>query len=135
MDCIHLKGIRAYGYTGALAEEQVLGQWFEVELRLWLDLTLSGQTDRLDDTLDYRQVITQVQELIQTAKFTLIEKLASAIADRLLSLESIQQLDIRLTKVAPPIPNFSGTVTIELQRSKLAPSPSPHRDQQGLPQA
>ncbi len=30
MDTIHVTGIRAYGYTGYLAEEQVLGQWFEV---------------------------------------------------------------------------------------------------------
>ncbi len=36
MDCIHVTGIRAYGYTGYLPEEQSLGQWFEVDLKLWL---------------------------------------------------------------------------------------------------
>jgi dihydroneopterin aldolase len=54
MDCIQLTGIRAYGYTGFLPEEQVLGQWFEVDLTLWLDLAKSGASDRIEDTLDYR---------------------------------------------------------------------------------
>ena len=38
LDLIRISGIRHYGYTGFFAEEQVLGQWFEVNLSLWLDL-------------------------------------------------------------------------------------------------
>jgi len=38
MDCIHLTEF-APGYTGYLPEEQVLGQWFEVDVTLWLDLS------------------------------------------------------------------------------------------------
>jgi hypothetical protein len=30
LDLIRISGIRHYGYTGFFAEEQVLGQWFEV---------------------------------------------------------------------------------------------------------
>ncbi|MGB3691174.1 MAG: dihydroneopterin aldolase, partial [Spirulinaceae cyanobacterium] len=39
MDRIKVSQIRCYGYTGYLQEEKVLGQWFEVDLTLWLDLT------------------------------------------------------------------------------------------------
>ena len=34
---IYLKGVRAYGYVGYLPEENVLGQWFEVDATLWVD--------------------------------------------------------------------------------------------------
>jgi len=34
---IYLKGVRAYGYLGYLPEENVLGQWFEVDATLWVD--------------------------------------------------------------------------------------------------
>jgi len=85
MDCIHLTGIRAYGYTGFLPEEQVLGQWFEVDLTLWLDLSHSGQSDRLEDTLDYRHTIEVTKQVIKTQKFALVEKLATAIADAILA--------------------------------------------------
>jgi dihydroneopterin aldolase len=116
MDCIHLTGIRGYGYTGALPEEQVLGQWFEVDLTLWLDLTQPGNSDRLEDTFDYRAAIAIVQHLVKTAKFALLERLATAIANALLESQLIEQVQVRLTKPAAPIPDFTGQVTIELIR-------------------
>lgn len=118
MDAIHVTGIRAYGYTGALAEEQVLGQWFTVDLTLWLDLSVSGVSDHLSDTLDYQEAIAIVTHQIQTAKHNLIERLATAIADELLTLPLLQKVRVRLTKERPPIPHFPGTVQIEIERSR-----------------
>ncbi len=116
MDCIHLTGIRAYGYTGYLSEEQVLGQWFEVDLTLWLDLSVSGQTDAIEDTVDYRSIINTVQQLVKTSKFALVERLATAIADSILQTKGIARVNVRLTKLAAPIPDFTGKITIELTR-------------------
>ena len=124
MDCIHLNGIRCYGYTGALPEEQVLGQWFEVSLTLWLDLARAGQSDRLSDTLDYRIVIATVQTLVKTSKFTLLERLAVAIADAVLQSAAltaavpVQQVQVRLCKPAAPIPDFGGAIIVEVTRSR-----------------
>jgi dihydroneopterin aldolase len=115
-DCIHLSGIRAYGHTGFLPEEQTLGQWYEVDLTLWLDLSRSGASDRLEDTYDYSADIKAVQELIKTARFQLIEKLAATIADIFLQSTQIEQVRVRLTKRHPPIPDFSGQVAIEITR-------------------
>ena len=81
MDTIHFTGIRAYGYTGYLAEEQVLGQWFEVDLSLELDISIAGKSDAIEDTLDYRQAIKIVKHQIETSKFALVEKLATVIAE------------------------------------------------------
>ncbi len=118
MDSLHLTGIRAYGYTGALPEEQILGQWFEVNLTLWLDLQEAGQSDRLEDTLDYRAVIAAVQDLIQTQKFSLVERLATVIAETLLAFPTVQQTRVQLVKPHAPIPQFGGQITIDLTRSK-----------------
>jgi len=124
MDIIRLTGIRGYGYVGALPEEQVLGQWFEVNVTLMLDLATAGQSDRLEDTLNYCSVVATVQHLIQTSKFALLEKLASAIADAILQNNSakmpIHQITVALIKLTPPIPNFSGQVTIEITRQPPA---------------
>jgi dihydroneopterin aldolase len=117
MDCIQLTGIRSYGYTGYLQEEQVLGQWFEVDLTLWIDLAAAGQSDDIADTLDYRRAIETVKQLVKTSKFALVEKLASAIADAILELDQVQQVQVRLTKVAAPIPDFSGKITIDITRT------------------
>lgn len=117
MDCIHLTGIRCYGYTGYLQEEQVLGQWFEVDLTLWLDLAPSGESDNIADTLDYRSAIETVQQLVKTSKFALVEKLANAIADAILELAQVQQVQVRLSKLAAPIPDFDGKITIDITRT------------------
>ena len=116
MNSIEVRGIRAYGYTGYLPEEQVLGQWFEVDLILWLDLTAAGTSDSIGDTLDYRQAIDLVKKHITTDRFALIEKLTATIAESILQLEKVQKVQIKLSKLAAPIPDFGGKITISLTR-------------------
>jgi dihydroneopterin aldolase len=123
MDVIRLTGIRAYGYVGAFPEEQVLGQWFEVDVAIWLNLSLPAQSDRLTDTLDYGKIVQGVQSLMKTARFALLERLAAAIAEAILYPTypvalPVQQVQVCLTKLTPPIPDFSGKVTIELIRQR-----------------
>jgi dihydroneopterin aldolase len=119
MDCIQVTGIRSYGYTGYLQEEQALGQWFEVDLTMWLDLAAAGQSDDITDTLDYRRAIETVKQLVKTGKFALVEKLANAIADAILKLDRVQQVQVRLTKLAAPIPDFGGKITIDITRTHM----------------
>ncbi|NET59219.1 MAG: dihydroneopterin aldolase [Symploca sp. SIO2E6] len=120
MDCIQLSGIRCYGYTGYLPEEQVLGQWFEVDLTIWRDLSAPGESDNIADTLDYRSAIETVKQLVKNSKYALIEKLATVIANAILKLEGVQQVQVRLSKPAAPIPDFGGNITIDITRSNLA---------------
>ena len=117
MDSIQVNGIRAYGYVGYLPEERVLGQWFEVDLTLWVDLEPAGQSDNIEDTLDYREAIAIVKEQITTAKFSLVEKLINAIAKQILSLEKVNQVRVKLSKPAAPIPDFDGRITLDITRS------------------
>lgn len=125
MDCIELTQIRCYGYTGYLPAEQTLGQWFQVDLTLWLDLAQAGETDCIDDTLDYRHVIETVQSLVQTARFALLERLAAEIAATIITSPSqtsshatVQQVKVRLTKLSAPIPDFGGQITVEITRGR-----------------
>jgi dihydroneopterin aldolase len=124
MDCIELTQIRCYGYTGYLPEEQTLGQWFQVDLTLWLDLSTAGESDRIGDTVDYRQVIETVRSLVQTSKFALLERLATTISEAVLATPNlaaanptIEQVRVRLTKLAAPIPDFGGQITVDITRN------------------
>jgi 7,8-dihydroneopterin aldolase/epimerase/oxygenase len=118
MDVIQLTGIRCYGYTGYLPEEQILGQWFEVDLRMSLDLTAAGRSDRIEETLDYRSVILAVKDIIANSKFALVEKLADKIVTTVLAFDLVQQVELKLHKPGAPIPDFGGKITIELTRKK-----------------
>ena len=118
MDFIEVTEIRCYGYTGYLPEEQVLGQWFEVDLTIWVDLKPSGLSDNLNDTVDYRQAIGIIKQTIKEEKFALVEKLAEVLAQKVLTLDKISQVRIRLSKPAPPIPDFTGSIVIDITRKK-----------------
>lgn len=118
LDKIHVTGIRYYGYTGYLNEEQVLGQWFEVDLTFWLDVALAGKSDRIEDTFDYREAIDITKKCIENNKFALVEKLATVIADELLHLGRVEQIRVQLSKPAAPIPDFGGKISIDITRRK-----------------
>ncbi|MBD3880410.1 dihydroneopterin aldolase [Phormidium tenue FACHB-886] len=119
MDTLKINGIRAFGYTGLLPEEQSLGQWYEVDLVVWWDISAAAASDRIEEAYDYRTSVKVIQELIRTARFKLIEKLIEAIAQAVLD-SGVDKVQVRLTKLSPPIPDFDGSVTIEITRS--APS-------------
>ncbi|MGB3511878.1 MAG: dihydroneopterin aldolase [Microcoleaceae cyanobacterium] len=120
MDSISITGIRCYGYIGFFPEEKVLGQWFEVDLTIGLDLTNASKSDALEDTVDYGSIVNNVQELVKNSKFALLEKVADAIATAILQQPLVQNIKVSLTKLAAPIPDFSGKVTIEITRAKEA---------------
>lgn len=118
-DRIYLTDIRVYGYVGFLPEEQVLGQWFEVDVILWIDLAKAGKSDRIHDTHDYRKTIDTVTTLVKNGKFALIEALAEAIAQAILANdERLEQVQVRVGKPAAPIPDYAGRLAVEVTRSR-----------------
>ncbi len=121
MDSISITGIRCYGYIGFFSEEKVLGQWFEVDLTLWLDLTDASKSDALEKTVDYSRIVKTVQELVKDSQFALLERTADAIATTILQEQPlVENIKVDLSKLNAPIPDFSGKVTIEITRSKAA---------------
>ena len=118
MDWIRLTQIRCYGFTGFLPEEQVLGQWFEVDVAMQVAVRSAGLSDRIDETLDYRSVIDRVQTLVKTSRFALVERLAQAIADSILEESQVQEVQVQLHKLHAPIPDFNGKITIDITRRR-----------------
>ena len=118
MDAIQISGIRCYGYTGYFPEEQTLGQWFEVDLTIWLDLSITAANDQLENTLNYADVVDRVKTLLKISRFKTIERLTAVIIEAVLSFSPVERVHCRLVKVSAPIPDFGGRVAIEMTRSK-----------------
>jgi dihydroneopterin aldolase len=116
LDRIEIKGLRAYGYVGVFPEEQHLGQWFEVDFSLYLHLRQASLSDDLNDSLDYGPLATATQELIRAERCQTLERLAGKIAEQLLAYPGVAGVQVRLTKLTPPIPDFTGQVSIVINR-------------------
>ena len=78
----------------------------------------AAESDDLDKTVDYAQLINMTKSTIAASRVDLIETLAAHILNQLLDVPKIYSAQIQLTKEAPPIPNFSGTVMIQMKRIK-----------------
>ena len=122
LDAIEISGIRCYGYTGYFPEERTLGQWFEVDLTLWLDLSITGADDQLAHSLNYADVVERVTRLLETSRFQTIERLNAVIIEAILAFAPVRRARSRLVKVSPPIPGFQGRIAIVMTRSKGNPA-------------
>ena len=124
MDTLRLRGIRAYGYTGFFDAEQELGQWFEVDLEIALDLSRTGADDELAHALNYAAVIERVKALVEGSRDRTIERLNTRICDAVLAFPEVREVRSSLTKVAAPIAGFDGRVTVAMVRRRADAAPA-----------
>ncbi|MGT2666142.1 dihydroneopterin aldolase [Streptococcus rifensis] len=119
MDKIFLTDCRFYGYHGAFAEEQVLGQIFVVDCELSVDLAAASQSDALSDTVHYGHVFETIKHRVESQKYQLIERLAGAIIEDLFDgFSPINAVKLTIKKENPPIAGHYAHVGITLERQR-----------------
>lgn len=119
MDKIFLTDCRFYGYHGAFAEEQTLGQIFVVDCELTVDLQAASQSDDLSDTVHYGQVFELIKQEVETAKYQLIERLAGSLIQLIFDqFASIKGIKLTIKKENPPIAGHYAHVGVSLERSR-----------------
>jgi dihydroneopterin aldolase len=115
---VELAGLELLGQHGALEEERRDGQRFLLDL--WLDVPAeAAHTDRLEDAVDYREVVAVVREVSDGRTFTLLEALAAAVADALLARFPVERVRVRVRKpeVRLAAPVDYAAVSVERARS------------------
>ena len=123
-DKILLEGMRFFGYHGWLPAEQTLGQWFEVDLELTVDLSLAGASDDIAFTVDYSKIYADIKAIAEGPPMGLIEALAAKMAKACFVPPQVQAVTIRVKKpqVALGGPLAYSAVEISRRREDLEPS-------------
>jgi 7,8-dihydroneopterin aldolase/epimerase/oxygenase len=120
MDKMYVSGMKFYGYHGVFAEEQKLGQRFNVDAILGLDLSKAGLTDDLNETVNYKEVYDAVKEIVEGDSVQLLESLAESICTTLLGkFTLILEVTVKVIKPDPPIPGHYESVAVEITRSRV----------------
>ena len=73
MDKIILKNMAFYGYHGNLDSEKSQGQRFYVDVEIKTDLTKPGQTDVLEDSINYVEVYDMVASIMTLRTYRSID--------------------------------------------------------------
>ena len=119
MDRIFLRGMRFMACHGVLPHEREVPQPFEVDVEMGLDLRAAGESDDLDDTVNYAKVYRMVSSTMNGASKQLIESLAEEIADDLLrDFDSLRWVRVTVHKPAAPIDGIFSDVGVTILRRR-----------------
>ena len=118
MDVIRLENMQFYGYHGVSEMERELGGKFEVDLEMFFPLKKAGNSDRIEDTLDYETAYKLVQSCVIRKKYFLLEALAETIIDTCMKTFPVHRIVVRVRKPNAPIKGVLEHVEIECDRSR-----------------
>jgi dihydroneopterin aldolase len=100
---IEISGLSLYTHHGVTAAEQEIGQRLLIDLRLEVGEVDATVTDLVEDTVDYGEVCNTVALVAQQRNYKTLERLSTAIADRLLDQYAIEAVSVKCAKPEPPI--------------------------------
>jgi dihydroneopterin aldolase len=98
---IELQGVELYAFHGVLETERRHGQRFLVDLELGVDAEVAAAaaaSDRIEDAVDYRDVIAAVRDVSDARAYMLLEAFAAAIVDALLARFAFERVKVRVRK-------------------------------------
>ncbi len=111
-DILAINRLRIKCIIGCNPEERIKPQYVIVTVRLSCDCHTAGQSDRLEDTINYDQLAKRFTQLASDGNFHLIETLAEKIAALCLEDNRVQQVEVTVEKPGA-IPQSDGAyVTI-----------------------
>jgi len=116
MSFISIENMEFYAYHGCFKEEQQIGTWFEIDLRIEADTSQAELTDNLENTIDYQSVYQTVkQQMAQKSK--LLEHVARRILDAVMTKYPVLSAEITLRKKNPSLGGKTGVAAITLKDS------------------
>lgn len=124
---IRILGMRVPAKVGAQAAEREQAQQIDIDLELQLDSERAARSDDLADAVDYAQVHAACVHVVGRQPFVLLEALAAACLDEVLSDARITGATIRVRK-----PHVLGGATpeVELTRANTGKAGVPSAENQ-----
>jgi dihydroneopterin aldolase len=113
---IEVTGLSLYTHHGVSAAEREIGQRLVLDLRLEVGECDATVTDMVQDTVDYGEVCNVVALVAQQRSYKTLERLCSAIADRLLADFAADEVWVKASKPEPPIALPVSEVSVEVWR-------------------
>lgn len=113
---IKINEIQLFGYHGLYQEEKENGQNFIISLQI--DIDYKDKSDKIENTLDYVDIIDQVKNVFSEKRYNLIETLAVEISENLMTNQKIKSLDISIKKESPPIDTKLNSVEVNLRKTR-----------------
>ncbi len=116
LDAIHIRDLALRCIIGIFPEERREKQDVIINVTMYADLRKACQTDRLEDTIDYKAVKHRIIDAVEKSQFSLVERLAEEIAGICLQEPVVRRVTVTVDK--PAALRFARSVAIEITRSR-----------------
>jgi dihydroneopterin aldolase len=113
---IEISGLSLFTHVGVTAAEREVGQRLLLDLRIDVGECDATVTDRIEDTVDYGDVCDTANLVAQQRTYRTLERLCTAIADRLLEKYAMHGVWVKASKPEPPLPFPVSEVSVEVWR-------------------
>lgn len=118
LDVVRLKNMVFHAHHGYYEEERRIGQRFEVDIELLLEVKKAAASDHIRDTIDMYKVYQSVERVVLKKQFKLVETLAEVIAGTLLQKFPIHEVKVCVRKPNSPVPGICDGIEVEIYREK-----------------
>ncbi len=115
-DTITIQRLRCNAIIGCNPQERFAPQPLVITAVLECDLSDACQSDSLDDTANYHDIVLALQKLAETSQFHLIERFAEDCAEICLRSPRVNAVRIRIEK-PNAIPN-ADCASVEIRRTR-----------------
>jgi FolB domain-containing protein len=116
MDKMSIRDIKLKCIIGTRPIERKRKQWVVINVALDCDLRKAGRTDRLEDTVNYKQIKDRIAELVEKSRFFLLEKMADRVADICLKVPGVKAVTVTVDK--PGALTKARSAAVEIRRRK-----------------
>lgn len=98
MDTIFLEQVKVQTKLGVPEWERTVPQTVILDIEIGYDFSKSCQTDAIEDTIDYGQVVTRVRETLTEHSFKLVEALGEHVCQLILQEFKAQNVKLKVSK-------------------------------------
>lgn len=116
MDKVFIEQLSVITTIGVYDWEQEIKQKLVLDIEMAHDNRPAGQSDDVNDALDYSQVSQAVIDHIENGRFLLVERVAEEVAQLIINQFNVPWIKIRLTK--PGAVAQARGVGVVIERSK-----------------
>ncbi len=118
-DTVFVTGLALHAYHGVMQHEAKVGQSFQLDLVLDIDLAEASRSDKLAHTVSYDQVVKIATEAFCGRRFRLVEAAAGAVADAVLAkFPQVRGLRVTVHKPHAPIAATFDDVGVTIERRR-----------------
>jgi len=99
MDIVFLRGLRIETVIGIYDWEQEIKQPVILDLEMGTDVARAAASDRIEDTVDYKEVSKRLMQFVGEGRFALVETLAERCAEILRDELGVRWVRLTVNKI------------------------------------